>query len=70
MLAHGLAKRRVGRHPGRVERGHVQLDEPPALLLGDPQPAVHVDEVREAQVAGEPLGPPNVSAVKSVRWST
>lgn len=44
MLPYGRAERRVGGHPGLVERRHVELDEPPALLFGDLQTAVHGDE--------------------------
>jgi hypothetical protein len=35
VLAHGLAKSRVIGHLSLLERSHVELDEPPALLLGD-----------------------------------
>ena len=51
VLADRLAERRIGRQVGRVERRHVELDEPLPLLLGDPEAAVHGDEVREAQLA-------------------
>jgi hypothetical protein len=51
VLADGLAKRGIGRHLRRVERDHVELDEPLALLLGDPQSAVYGYEVGEAELA-------------------
>src|SRR5215211_1878701 len=51
VLANGLAKFRVGCHLSRVERRHVELDEPLALLLCDPQPAVHGNEMGEAERA-------------------
>jgi len=51
VLAHGLAKLRLGGHLSCVPRRHVELDEPLALLLGDPQAAVNRDEVPEAELA-------------------
>jgi len=51
VFAHGLAKSRVVGHLSLLERSHVELDEPLALLLGDPQAAVHGDEVGEAQLS-------------------
>jgi len=53
VLADGRAERLVVRHPRLVERGQVELDEALALRLGDPQPAVDVDEVLEAELARE-----------------
>jgi hypothetical protein len=43
VLAHGLAKSRVIGHLSLLERSHVELDEPLALLLGYPQAAVYRD---------------------------
>src|SRR5215217_1301014 len=51
VLANRLAKLRVGRHPSRVERPHIEPDEPLALLLCDPQPAMHGNEVGETELA-------------------
>src|ERR1700722_19598925 len=56
--AQRLPERRIGGEPGSVRGGHVELDEPLALRLGDPQPAVHVDQVREAQLPGEVVRAP------------
>jgi hypothetical protein len=62
VLAHGGAKRLVVGHPGRIERGHIQLDETLALGLGDLQTSMNVDQVlkteltREAVRATEALG--------------
>jgi hypothetical protein len=56
VLAHRLAEGRVGRHVGGVERGRVERHEPLPLLLGDPQPPVHGDEVGEAELAAEAVG--------------
>jgi hypothetical protein len=39
----------------RVERGHVELDEPFSLLLGDVKVPVDIDEMSEAELAGEPV---------------
>jgi hypothetical protein len=51
VVAHGFPKCPVGRHPSSVERRHIELDETTALLLGDPQAAVHADQVGEADLA-------------------
>ena len=56
VLAHRLAERRSGGMPAVVERGHVQLDEAPALRLIDVQPAVDVDQVPESELARETVG--------------
>jgi hypothetical protein len=37
----------------RVERGHVQVDEPLSLRFGDPEVSVNVDQVGEAKLSGE-----------------
>src|SRR3954469_19935611 len=55
MLAHRLAELRIVGHAGIVERGQVELHEPSALGLGDPEAAVDVNEVREAELAREPV---------------
>jgi hypothetical protein len=55
VLAHGIAKRGIGRHFRDVERCHIQLDEAPALLFVDLQPSVHRDQVCEAELAREPI---------------
>ena len=57
VLADRVAERRIVRQPGGVERRHVELDEPRPLLLGDPEAAVDGDQVREPQLAREPVGP-------------
>jgi RNA polymerase sigma factor (sigma-70 family) len=57
VLPDRLAERGVVRQPGLVERRQVQRDEPRALLVGDVQVAVDVDDVLEAELAGEPVGP-------------
>ena len=60
-------QRGIGGEPGRVRGGQVELNEPLALRLTDPQPAVHLDQVREAQLPGEVVRPPNDSASNAVR---
>jgi hypothetical protein len=55
MLADSLAERLVVGQAGLVERFQVRSDEPVALLIGDVQVAVDVDDVLEAQFAGEPV---------------
>jgi hypothetical protein len=55
--ADGLAERLVIGHVGLVERRHVQLDEPAALLLGDLEIAVDCDEMVEAQLTAEAVRP-------------
>jgi hypothetical protein len=57
MRAHRRTKWRVGRKPGCIRCGHVQLHEPVPLRLGDLQAAVHLDQVGEAQLAGEVIRP-------------
>jgi hypothetical protein len=47
----------VGGKFRRVERSHVQLDKPLPLLLGDPKASVHVDEMCEAELSREAVGP-------------
>jgi hypothetical protein len=47
----------VGGKVRRVERSHVELDEPLPLLLGDPKVSVHVDEMCKAELSGEAVGP-------------
>ena len=39
----------------RVERCHVELDEPLSLLLGDPQLSVDVDQMGEAELSGKAI---------------
>jgi hypothetical protein len=56
MGAHGLAEWLVVGHLRRVERGHVELDESGALLVGDVQASMHVDQVGESQLASEVIG--------------
>ena len=56
VLTDGIAKRRIRRHLGPVERRHVELDEPSALLLGDFEAAVDRDQMSEAQFACEAIG--------------
>jgi hypothetical protein len=56
VLANGGAERLVVGHPRGVERRYVQLDEALALLLGDLEPAMHVDQVLKAELAREPVG--------------
>jgi hypothetical protein len=53
----GRAELFVGGKVRRVERSHVELDKPLPLLLGDPKVSVHVDEMCEAEFAGEAVGP-------------
>jgi hypothetical protein len=53
VLADCLAERFVLGHASLVERLHVQRDKPLALLVGDAQVAVDVDDVMEAELAGE-----------------
>src|SRR3954466_5082503 len=55
MLAHRLAELRIVGHAGIVERGQVELHEPSALGLGDREAAMDVNEVREAELAREPV---------------
>jgi hypothetical protein len=71
VLSDGLAKRRVTRHVCRVERLHVEIDEPLALLLGvilSPR----CTDMRCANPSSREKrsGPPKDSAVNAVRWST
>jgi hypothetical protein len=51
--ADGRAERLVIGHVGLVERRHVQLDEPAALLLGDLEVAVDCNQMAEAQLTAE-----------------
>ena len=53
MLAHCLAKGRITRHVGCIERRHVELDKPRALLFGDTKSPVHSDQMRKAKLARE-----------------
>jgi hypothetical protein len=56
--AHGLAERVIVGELGLVECLHIQLDEPGALVLGDHQMPVDVDQVLKAKLAGEPVRAP------------
>jgi hypothetical protein len=56
VLADRLAERRVAGQPGLVHRRQVERHEPLPLLIGDVQVPVHVDEVPEAELAGEAVG--------------
>jgi hypothetical protein len=51
--ANRFAERRVFGQTGLAERLQVERDESLALLVGDPEAAVHIDEVVEAQLARE-----------------
>lgn len=55
MLADSLAECLIVRHLGVVERLHVEVDEPAALLLGDLQMAMHGNEVRETHLASKAI---------------
>lgn len=46
-------ERRIAGQPGCIRGGHVQLHEPLPLLLSDLQAPVHLDQMGEAQLAGE-----------------
>src|SRR5436305_6986703 len=56
VLADGCPERLIGRHPGLVQGGHIQLDEALALLLGDVQAAMDGDEMVEAELLREAVG--------------
>src|SRR5262249_62352611 len=47
----------VGGQSGSIGRLHVEGDEPLALLVGDVQVAVHVDDVLKAELAREAVRP-------------
>jgi hypothetical protein len=53
MLANCSSERLVIRHARGVQCRQVQLDESHALLLGDTEPAVYVDQVRESEFFSE-----------------
>ena len=52
VLAYRVAERPVFWHAHGVQRGHVELDEPLALLFGDLQVPVDVDQVPRSRVRG------------------
>jgi diguanylate cyclase (GGDEF)-like protein/PAS domain S-box-containing protein len=54
---HGVAERLVVGQAGGIQRGQVELDEPLALLFGDLQVAVDLDQVPEAEFTTEAVGP-------------
>jgi len=56
VLLDRLPERRVCRQSGLVECVQVHRHEPVALLIGDLQVPVHVDEVPEPELAGEAVG--------------
>jgi hypothetical protein len=51
-----FSKRFVFGHVCCIEGRQVQVDESAALLLGDRQPAVDIDEMGESELSGEPVG--------------
>jgi hypothetical protein len=53
VLADRLAERLVVGQPGLVHRREVERHEPLPLLIGDVQVPVHVNQVPEAELAGE-----------------
>ena len=53
----GVAKRLILWHASSVEGRHIQLYEPLPLLLGDTEPAVHVNQVSEPELAAEAVRP-------------
>jgi hypothetical protein len=58
VLADCLAEGLVVGQRGLIQRLQVQRHKPPALLVGDLQVAVHVDDVLEAKPAGEAVRAP------------
>src|SRR5262245_23224387 len=57
MRAYGLSESLVLRKTGGVDRLQVERHEPLALLIGDLQMSVDIDDVLKAQFAGESVGP-------------
>ena len=53
MRADGLTELMIVGQADGVERRQVQLDEAPPLLLGDVEATMHVDQVREPELAAE-----------------
>src|SRR5277367_4961077 len=58
VVADRFAERLFGGQPGLVEGLQVRRDEPLSLLIGDVEMPVHVDDVLEAELAAEAVGPP------------
>ena len=56
MGSDGISKRLVAGHPCRIERREAQVDEAGALRIGDRQPTVDLDEMRESEFPAEPIG--------------
>jgi hypothetical protein len=56
MRADGIAKFHIIGQVGGGERGQVQLDESPPLLLSDMEIAVHADEMSEPELARKAVG--------------
>ena len=71
-----LPERLVVRHAGKVEGSHVELDEPLALLLGDAESSVNIDQMsesefpREAVRSAEGLGSEGGEVVDVLRPAT
>jgi hypothetical protein len=53
VFADGCSEVGIGWQAGVVHRRDVEFDEPLPLRLSDLEPAVHGDQVREAELAGE-----------------
>ena len=70
VLPHRFPKPLVCGEPGFIQRLQVHGDKPLALLVGDFQVAVFVDQVPKSGSRLNRSGPPNDSAVNQVRWST